>query len=74
MPHEERGGSDTEDAGARRGARGGIPSGTSMASHGDSRGAKGTLRDSGAANAAVDDQSGRHRRTSGASVSSLFAP
>ena len=73
MPHEERGGSYTEDAGARRGARGGIPSATSMASH-DSRGVKGTLRDSGAANVAVDDQSGRHRRTAGASVSSLFAP
>jgi hypothetical protein len=41
---------------------------------GDLRGLKGTLRDSGAANAAVDDDSGRHRRTAGAYVSSLFAP
>jgi len=56
------------------GTGGGIPSAISMASHGDSRDVKGTLRDSGAVHAAGDDHSDRHRRTGGASVSSLFAP
>jgi hypothetical protein len=39
-----------------------------------SRGLKGTLRDSGAANPAVDHHSSRRDRANGASVSSLFAP
>lgn len=40
----------------------------------NSRGVKGTLRDSGAASTTTEDHYSAHRRTNGASVSSLFAP